>query len=145
MAEARHRRIADDLTRRIRAGHWSAGEQPPSRADLAAHYHVHEQTIRLAVVLLRKRGIVEGEQRKRLYVAHPPAMRALTDPDADWPYGSEVTDTRPRRATVELAERLGVPVGATLQYEAVECMDPGGRSAMLVSAGRGDSVDFDRS
>jgi GntR family transcriptional regulator len=61
-------------------------------------------------------------------------MRTLTDADAEWPWSSETTDTRPRPATVELAERLGVEVGAMLRHETVECMDPGGRSAMLVSS-----------
>jgi GntR family transcriptional regulator len=61
-------------------------------------------------------------------------MRTLTDADADWPFSSETTDTRPRPATVELAERLGVHEGAMLRHETVECLDPGGRSAMLVSS-----------
>ena len=61
-------------------------------------------------------------------------MRTLTDADAEWPYSSETTDTRPRPATVELAERLGVDVGASLKHETVECLDPGGRSAMLISS-----------
>lgn len=69
-----------------------------------------------------------------MYVAHPPAMRTLTDADAEWPYASETTDTRPRPASVELAERLGVNVGTSLRHETVECLDPGGRSAMLVSS-----------
>ncbi|MEU2788992.1 GntR family transcriptional regulator [Streptomyces sp. NPDC007100] len=132
--EALHRRIAADLTRRIRRGEWSPGDQIPSRAELAAEYEVHEQTIRLAVTLLRRRGFLEGEQRSRLHVAHPPAMRALIDPDADWPFPSETTDTAPRRATAELAARLDVPAGTRLQHETVECLDPGGRSAMLVSS-----------
>ncbi|MFF0777120.1 hypothetical protein [Streptomyces sp. NPDC003720] len=59
-------------------------------------------------------------------------MRTLTDPDAPWPFASETTDTRPRPATVELAERLGVNPGVMLRHETVECLDPGGRSAMLV-------------
>lgn len=135
MAEALHRRIAADITHRIAAGHWPPGEQLPSRADLAAEYHVHEQTIRLAVILLRRRGLVEGEKRRRLVVvAHPPAMRTMTDPDADWPYSSETTDTRPVRATAELAARLDVSVGSTLQQETMECLDPGGRSAMLTTS-----------
>ncbi len=69
-----------------------------------------------------------------MYVAHPPAMRTLTDADAAWPFSSETTDTRPRPATDELAARLGVHVGASLRHETVECLDPGGRSAMLVSS-----------
>jgi GntR family transcriptional regulator len=134
MSEARHRRIAADIRRRITAGEWRPGEPLPSRAELAAELGVHPQTVRLAYVLLRRTGVLEGEERKAVYVAHPPAMRTLTDADAPWPFSSETTDTSPRPATVELAERLGVRVGATLQHETVECLDPGGRSAMLVSS-----------
>ncbi|MFE0353551.1 GntR family transcriptional regulator [Streptomyces nigra] len=135
MAEdALHRRIAADIRRRIEAGEWSVGEDLPSRAAMATEYAVHPQTMRLAHRLLRQQGILEGEERKRVYVAHPPAMRTLTDADAEWPYSSETTDTRPRPATVELAERLGVQVGAILKHETVECLDPGGRSAMLISS-----------
>lgn len=134
MSEARHRRIAADIYRRIQAGEWTPGQPLPSRRRMAVEYGEHEQTMRLAYILLRTAGILEGEPRKAVYVAHPPAMRTLTDADAEWPYSSETTDTRPRPATVELAERLGVHVGASLQHETVECLDPGGRSAMLVSS-----------
>lgn len=132
-APAQHRRIAADLTRRIAAGEWRPGDQLPSRADLGAEYRVHEQTIRLAMVLLRQRGIIESEQRKRAVVADDPAVRTLTNPDAPWPYGSETTDTTPMRATVDLAERLQVPVGSRLQRETQECWDPQGRSAILIT------------
>ena len=131
---ARHRRIAADIRRRIAAGEWRPGEALPSRAELAAELGVHPQTVRLAYVLLRRTGVLEGEERKAVYVAHPPAMRTLTDADAPWPFSSETTDTRPRPATVELAGRLGVRVGVSLRHETVECLDPGGRSAMLVSS-----------
>ncbi|MGW0920040.1 GntR family transcriptional regulator [Streptomyces sp. NPDC002755] len=132
MPEARFRRIASDIRRRIEAGEWSVGEGLPSRADMAVEYRVHPQTMRLAHRLLRQQGVLEGEERRAVYVAHPPAMRTLTNADADWPFSSETTDTRPRPATVELSERLAVHLGAALQHETVECLDPGGRSAMLV-------------
>ncbi|MFF2184556.1 GntR family transcriptional regulator [Streptomyces sp. NPDC058155] len=131
-AVAEHRRIAADIRKRIQDGEWAAGQQLPSRTQMAAGYGVHPQTIRLAYVLLRRTGVLDGEERRGVTVAHPPAMRTLTDADADWPFGSEVTDTRPRAATPEIAGRLGVPAGVTVQYEAVECLDPGGRSALLV-------------
>ncbi|MFI7293933.1 GntR family transcriptional regulator [Streptomyces sp. NPDC050121] len=134
MPEARFRRIAADIRRRIEAGEWAAGEDLPSRRAMAAEYGVHPQTMRLAHRLLRQQGVLEGEERRAVYVAHPPAMRTLTDPDAEWPFASETTDTRPRPATVELAYRLGVPAGVSLHHEALECLDPGGRSAMLVSS-----------
>jgi len=133
MPVARYRRIAADIRQRIDRGDWRPGEPLPSRRRLAAEYGVHHETMNLAYSLLRRAGILEGEERKGVYVAHPPAMRTLTDADAEWPFSSETTDTRPRAATEELAERLGVQVGATVQHETVECLDPGGRSAMLVS------------
>ncbi|MFJ3950356.1 GntR family transcriptional regulator [Streptomyces libani] len=132
--EAAHRRVAADLAAQISAGLWVPGDQLPSRASLARHYGVHEQTVRLAMILLRSRGLVEGEQRNRLRVAHPPVMRTLIRPDADWPHQTETADSSPCRATDELADRLGVQPGITLQHEVIECMDPGGRSAMLVSS-----------
>ncbi|WP_420032184.1 GntR family transcriptional regulator [Streptomyces sp. cg28] len=133
MPVARYRRIADDIRARIARGDWAVGQSLPSRRELAARYSVNEQTMRLAYQLLRRQGILEGEERKQVSVAHPAAVRTLTDVDATWPYSSETTDTRPRPATEELAERLGVQVRAQLQHETVECLDPGGRSAMLVS------------
>lgn len=132
--EAAHRRIAADIRRRIHAGEWGVGEPLPSRTDMAAAYRVHPQTMRLSYALLRRTGVLDGEERKRVTVAHPPAMRTLTDADAAWPHSSETTDTRPRPATPELAERLGVRVGAVLHHETVECLDPGGHSAMIVSS-----------
>jgi GntR family transcriptional regulator len=133
MAEARYRRIADDIHRRINREEWAVGQDLPSRAAMAAEYGVHAQTMRLAYDLLRRAGILEGQERKRVYVAHPAAVRTLTDVDAEWPFSSETTDTRPRPATEELAGRLGVAVRAQLQHETIECLDPGGRSAMLIS------------
>ncbi|MDT0608919.1 GntR family transcriptional regulator [Streptomyces lancefieldiae] len=135
MAEdARFRRIAADIQRRIAAGEWQPGQDLPSRAELAAELGVNPQTVRLAYVHLRRAGVLAGEERRAVYVAHPPAMRTLTDADAEWPFATETTDTRPRPATEELAQRLDVRVGTFLKHETVECLDPGGRSAMLVSS-----------
>jgi GntR family transcriptional regulator len=133
-ADARYRRIAAHLRHRIDAGEWKPGETLPSRNKMAAAYDVHPQTMRLAYTLLRRQGVLDGEERRHVSVAHAPAMRTLTDADAEWPYASETTDTRPRPATVELAARLGVRPGVMLQHEFVECLDPGGHSAMLISS-----------
>jgi GntR family transcriptional regulator len=130
--EAAHRRVASDLADQIAAGLWAPGEQLPSRAALARHYGVHEQTVRLAMILLRSRGLIEGEQRNRLRVAHPPVMRALIAPDRDWPYQAERIASGTWKAGEQLAARLDTPAGTTLQHEALECLDPGGRSAFIV-------------
>lgn len=134
MPEAAYRRIAADIRRRIRAGEWAIGQALPSRRDMATEYHVHEQTIRLTYDLLRRSGVLDGEKGRHVTVAHPPAVRTLTNADLPWPYSTETTDTRPRPATENLAARLGVRPGVMLHHETVECLDPGGHSAMIVSS-----------
>ncbi|RPK56275.1 Bacterial regulatory protein, GntR family [Streptomyces sp. ADI96-02] len=134
MPEAEYRRIAADIRRRIRAGEWTVGQPLPSRSGMSGDYGVHEQTIRLAYDLLRRSGVLDGERRRHVTVAHPPAVRTLTNADLPWPYSSETTDTRLRPATEDLAARLGVHPGAMLHHETVECLDPGGHSAMIVSS-----------
>ncbi|MFD3955983.1 MULTISPECIES: GntR family transcriptional regulator [Streptomyces] len=134
MAEAAYRRIAADIRRRIRAGEWTVNQPLPSRREMADYYRVHEQTVRLAYDLLRRSGVLDGERGRHVTVAHPPAVRTLTNADLPWPYSTETTDTRPRPATEELAARLGVRPGVMLHHETVECLDPGGHSAMIVSS-----------
>ncbi|MET8378096.1 GntR family transcriptional regulator [Streptomyces microflavus] len=129
-----YRRIAADIRRRIRDGDWTIGQALPSRRDMATEYRVHEQTMRLTYDLLRRSGVLDGEKGRRVTVAHPPAVRTLTNADLPWPYSTETTDTRPRPATEELAARLGIRPGVMLHHETVECLDPGGHSAMIVSS-----------
>lgn len=134
MPEAAHRRIAADIRRRIRAGEWTVGQPLPSRRAIAVEYRVHEQTMRLTYDLLRRSGVLDGEQGRHVTVAHPPAVRTLTNADLPWPYSSETADTRLRPATEDLAARLDVRPGVMLHHETVECLDPGGHSAMIVSS-----------
>lgn len=137
MPGAPHARIAADLRRRIGAGEWLPGAALPSRAELAAHYRAPETTVRLAIDALRRTGELEGRRGQRPTVAHPVYVRTLTDPDAPWPHGSETVARGVRRASGDLAARLGVPAGTRVQWERVECWDPGGRPpAMLVTAWR---------
>ncbi|UKY55531.1 GntR family transcriptional regulator [Streptomyces inhibens] len=88
----------------------SPGEQLPSRSSLARHYGVHEHKVRLAMPLLRKHELIEGEQRTRLRVAHPPVMRALIAPDRDWPYQTELIASGTWRAGKQLTEQLHIQV-----------------------------------
>lgn len=134
---AQSRRIAADIERRIAAGEWQPGDQLPSRAELGRRFGVHEQTIRLAVILLQKRGVLESQGERRLVeVAHAPVVRtfAVAAADAPWPYR---TDTEPQGhtlATDELAGRLDLNPGVRLNWETEERLDPIGRSSMHVTS-----------
>lgn len=134
MQQPPYQRIAADLRRRIRSGAWSPGAPLPSWRQLQAHYGVGQGAVRLAMDVLRAEGLVEGSQRARLWVAYPPAVRTLTDPDAEWPWGQRGEgETGACRADDELAVRLGEPFGARLHWERYELLDPGGRPAMVIT------------
>ncbi|MGW7001459.1 GntR family transcriptional regulator [Streptomyces sp. NPDC054933] len=131
--DAPYQRIAADLRRRIRSGTWAPGQLLPSWRDLQARYAVGQGAIRLAVRQLRSEGLVEGSQRARLWVAYPPAVRTLVNPDADWPYGRGDGESGTCRASEDLRRRLQTPLRAKLYWERRELLDPGGRPAMVVT------------
>lgn len=131
---AQHRRIAAAIERRIAAGEWLPGEQLPSRADLGKRLGVHEQTVRLALLLLRDRGVIESRgERLRPEVAHAPVVRTFSDPDAPWPWLSETTSCGDVTASDAISDRLDVNPGVRLHWETEERADPGGRSSMVVT------------
>ena len=55
---ARYRAVAADIARRVKAGEWAAGDPIPSYQQFAAKYGVGVATIRLAVRLLGRKGLV---------------------------------------------------------------------------------------
>lgn len=131
-----YERVAAALRRSITSGAWPPGYRLPSWRQLAVQHDVGQGAIRLAIQQLRAEGLVEGVQRARLTVAYSPAVRTLTDPDADWPYGRGDAEHSTVRAGDDLALRLKVQPRAVLQRERVELLDPDGRPAMLVTAWR---------
>jgi GntR family transcriptional regulator len=131
---ARSRRIAAAIERCIAAGEWLPGELLPSRAELGRRFGVHEQTVRLALGLLRDRGLIESRgERLRPEVAHTPIVRTFTEPDAPWPWASETTPRGTTTASEEIALRLDVNPGVRLHWETEERADPTGRSSMFVT------------
>jgi len=54
--------IAEDLRRQVRAGELAAGAVLPSEADLAGAYGVSRVTVRKALELLRREGLIDARQ-----------------------------------------------------------------------------------
>lgn len=129
-----YQRIAADIRRRIHSGEWQPGRLLPSWRWLADQYGVGFSTVRRAIGQLRDEWLVEGVQRAQLWVAYPPAVRTLTDADAEWPYGRGDGESGSCDAGEGLAGRLGVPYGTLLHWARRELLDPGGRPAMLITA-----------
>ncbi|MFK4209522.1 GntR family transcriptional regulator [Streptomyces sp. NPDC030920] len=75
MAPRRHV-IADDLRKQISTGRIKAGERLPSEAQLASHYTVSTPTLRNALAVLQREGLVEKIHGKGNFVRHP--LRRIT-------------------------------------------------------------------
>lgn len=131
---APHRYVAAELRRRINDGIWRPGDRIPSRTQLAADLNVTVGAARRGIEILRRAGELEGTERSRLRVAHPPAVRTLLDADANWPYltGDGAVGSCP--ADADLAARLAVPVGRRLRWERIECLDPDSRPSHLITS-----------
>ncbi|MTK02360.1 GntR family transcriptional regulator [Micromonospora sp. CP22] len=66
-----YRRIANEITSKIKAGELAPGEKLPSTRQLAEQYGVHISTIHRVMSLLKDRKVVEGHPGKGVYVAEP--------------------------------------------------------------------------
>ncbi|MGC4796170.1 GntR family transcriptional regulator [Micromonospora saelicesensis] len=66
-----YRRIATEITEKIKSGELAPGEKLPSTRELAEQYSVHISTINRVMTILKDRGLVEGHPGKGVYVAEP--------------------------------------------------------------------------
>ncbi|MFF6847183.1 GntR family transcriptional regulator [Streptomyces antimycoticus] len=138
MGGAPYQRLAAHLWSLIQSGDWPPGYRIPSHAQLQAEYHVGRGVVEYAVQQLRREGLLEGVRRGRPYVAYPPAVRTLVDPDADWPApprDARQTESRPR-ADEDLAARLGIEPGVRVTCRSVELVDASGVTVGLCTTWR---------
>ncbi|MEU3990060.1 GntR family transcriptional regulator [Streptomyces platensis] len=134
--DAPHDQLAATLRHRITEGVYPSGSRFPSVRSIAREHKIGLGAAYLAVEALRSEGLLEGQPRRRLTVAHPVGVRTLADPDAPWPHGQGDVERSNMRADADLAVRLGVEPRTVLQRERVELLDPDGRPAMVVTTWR---------
>lgn len=67
-----YQRIAADIRAQIVAGVLKPGDKLPSTRELCAQYEVSTTVVRLAVLVLRSEGLVEGISGKGVYVLPKP-------------------------------------------------------------------------
>jgi GntR family transcriptional regulator len=118
-----YEQVADALRADIRAGRYQPGDKLPSERELSERFSVSKVTARQAIVQLRAEGLVTSRVGYGVLVAEPGSPRRLSDDilrgeafyRAVGRLGLEpnVATTITREpATEEVAEALGVPVGA---------------------------------
>lgn len=64
-----YREIADDIQDRIESGQYQPGEELPSAQGWADIYSVSKSTAERALMVLRDRGLTEGQSGRGTYVA----------------------------------------------------------------------------
>ncbi|MFJ6348688.1 UTRA domain-containing protein [Streptomyces sp. NPDC092046] len=133
MADAQQHRLAAQLLQRIQDETYPPGSDFPSYRAIATEFGAGNGAAYRAVQILRTAGHLDGRPRGRLTVRHPPGVRTLADPDAEWPYGRGETERTRPRASEALAARLDCEPRTQVACERVELLDPDGRPAMLVT------------
>ncbi|MFJ8626616.1 GntR family transcriptional regulator [Kitasatospora sp. NPDC093550] len=130
-AKAKYLQIADDLAAQIKTGALAPGAAVPSEADLMQRYGVASGTVRKAIAELRTAQLIETHHGRGSFVrSRPPVQRKSSDRfrrahrnagKAAYLAEAEVSGglpsvtvlfVGPTDAPAEIAERLGVPVGA---------------------------------
>jgi len=119
----RYVQIADLLRRRIARGVWKNGEKVPSLEALMAEFGVARVTLRQAVDVLAREGLVSPQRGKGTFVTGTPARRQW---QREWQtvhasvdaLAQAFQDTRPRIVTIDesisdapLRPEDGVPAG----------------------------------
>jgi GntR family transcriptional regulator len=134
--DAPYKRLAAALRQLIRDGVYPAGSSFPSVRSIARERDVGLGAAYGAVALLREEGLLEGEPRRRLTVAHAVEMLILDDPDAEWPHESVSRGRSRVRTSPSVAARLGIEAGTTATRERFELLDSDSRPAMLLTTWR---------
>lgn len=78
MRTIRYQAIAEDLRRRIAEGEYGHAGVLPSEADLSGRYEASRVTVRRALELLRREGLVESRQGFGWLVASEPLRQELS-------------------------------------------------------------------
>ncbi|MGA6220373.1 GntR family transcriptional regulator [Streptomyces umbrinus] len=95
---SRRHGIADDLRDQIATGRIKPGERLPSEAQLAAHFAVSTPTLRSALAVLQREGLVEKIHGRGNFVRHP--LRKITYVGGRGTLDTRTADEAPLRVTV---------------------------------------------
>ena len=93
----KYAQIADSLRQRIARGYWPTGMRLPANEELAAEFGVSRVTVRQAVDILAREGMLEARQGSGTYVTGKPAQdRWLESEPASPPLSSSIAIPRRR-------------------------------------------------
>jgi GntR family transcriptional regulator len=98
----RYAQLASLLRQRIARGRWSAGERMPSLDELRREFEVARVTVRQAVNLLAREGLVSAEQGRGTFVTGRPARERRLQLETDLRSLAEVyRDDKPELTLID--------------------------------------------
>lgn len=122
-----YRQISDHLRAVVVSGQLGEGDQLPSESHLSAHYGVTRTTVRRAIDVLKRDGLVESKHGSGAFVRARPSVRRLASDrfarehrdQGKAAFGAEVDgagsaptvdriEVTEQRPPAEIAERLGL-------------------------------------
>lgn len=108
-----YRQVADRIRVRIVSGEFQPGDSLPAEGSIAREWRIGRDTVRRAIALLRREGLVVTERGQRTHVKPRPTVRriALQDVEGARAVESTISARMPNeseRRSLGIAE--GVPV-----------------------------------
>jgi GntR family transcriptional regulator len=73
--------IADDLREQVASGAYAPGDKLPPVREMALAYHVVTGTVRDAIDILRREGVLQTRSTRGTYVLKPPAEQPPSEFD----------------------------------------------------------------
>lgn len=71
MAPPDYQRVVDDIAAKIAAGILKPGDRLPTIRVMADEYDTSQTTVKTALMLLRQRGLTDGQQGRATFIADP--------------------------------------------------------------------------
>ena len=105
----RYAQLADILRGRIERGVWAPGARLPSLEQLIVEFSLARVTVRQAIALLHREGLVSPEQGRGTFVtARPPRLRALKMQTSLRELAEVYRHDRPKLTLLEESEAMPV-------------------------------------
>lgn len=119
-----YQQVHDDLRQGIEGGRWRPGDMLPSESELIERYEVSRVTIRQALALLVRDGLIYRRRGLGTFVAVPKieqGVNRIISFSEDmrrrgFNAGTKVLSSSIINASPEIAERLGVAPGEEIAY-----------------------------
>lgn len=127
----KYAQVADTLRQRIARGVWETGARVPTNEDLAQEFGVSRVTVRQAVEMLAREGLLSAQQGRGTFVlARPPQERWLAVETSLDALAEMYRDTRPEilniseaEATAPLVPADGMPARRYVSMQRVHFRD----------------------